>query len=118
MVCVTGGRAVTGNMKSEKQRGEDRGEASREGRGIAAICAAPSVLGSLGLLKGKTATCYPGYEEQLDGASCSQAGVITDGNITTARGLGYALDLGIELVRLFSGSEHAAKGKRAIQYER
>ena len=52
------------------------------------------------------------------GASCSQAGVITDGNITTAKGLGYGLDLGIELVRLLLGSEHALKVKRAIQYER
>ncbi|HJC66863.1 MAG: DJ-1/PfpI family protein [Lachnospiraceae bacterium] len=118
LLFLPGGMPGTANLKAHKQLGEALEEANRQGRRIAAICAAPSVLGSLGLLKGKTATCYPGYEEQLDGASCSQAGVITDGNITTARGLGYALDLGIELVRLFSGSEHAAKVKRAIQYER
>ena len=83
---------------------------------IPAICAAPSVLGELGLLKGRTATCYPGYEDRLHGVSYTLQGVITDGNITTGRGLGYALDLGLELVRLLQGTQQSAKIKKSIQY--
>lgn len=91
--------------------------ANRDGRRLAAICAAPSVLGRLGLLKGKKATCYPGFEEALDGASVVEDGVVTDGNITTARGLGYALDLGLELIRLLIDEAAAAQIKAAIQYD-
>lgn len=87
------------------------------GKRIAAICAAPSVLGELGFLKGKKATCYPGFEEKLCGASYTKQGVVTDGTITTARGLGYALDLGLELVRLLKSEQEAAELKAGIQYD-
>lgn len=92
-------------------------EANKRGKRIAAICAAPSVLGDLLILKGKKATCYPGYEDRLVGAEHTSEGVVTDGNITTARGLGYALDLGIELLRLLKGEETALKVKESIQYD-
>ena len=62
-------------------------KANKQGRRIAAICAAPSILGEMGLLKGRTATCYPGFEDKLEGVSYTRQGVITDGNITTARDL-------------------------------
>lgn len=87
------------------------------GKRIAAICAAPSVLGRLGLLEGKKATCYPGFEQMLLGAEYVRDGVVTDGNITTARGLGYALDLGLELVRLLYGEEESLSLKAKIQYD-
>ena len=92
--------------------------ANKQGRRVAAICAAPSVLGAMGLLKGRTATCYPGFEEQLTGVSYTSQGVVTDGNITTGRGLGYALDLGLELIRLLQGPQQAQKIAAAIQYSR
>lgn len=86
---------------------------------IAAICAAPSILGELGFLEGKSATCYPGFGEKLKGAIyMSQAGVVTDGNITTARGLGYALDLGLEIVDLLCGPDKADEIKASIQYDK
>ncbi|MGN0299005.1 MAG: DJ-1 family glyoxalase III [Lachnospiraceae bacterium] len=92
---------------------------NEEGKRIAAICAAPSVLGQLGLLRGKSATCYPGFGEKLEGAVyMSRAGVVTDGNITTARGLGYALDLGLEIVELLCGPEKADEIKSQIQYDK
>ena len=75
------------------------------------------MLGSLGLLRGKMATCYPGFEGALEGAVHTSRGVVTDGMITTARGLGYALDLGLELLGLLTGREHAAEGKASIQYD-
>ena len=87
------------------------------GKRIAAICAAPGVvLGGHGLLKGKKATCFPGFEGELLDAVHTDAGVVTDGNITTARGLGAALDLGLELVRLLVSGEAAADLKERIQY--
>lgn len=91
-------------------------EFDAEGKGLAAICAAPSVLGQLGLLQGKRATCYPGFEDQLTGAAVVGDGVVTDGNVTTARGLGYAIDLGLELVKRLAGAEKAQAIKDAIQY--
>ncbi len=92
-------------------------KAAGEGKRLAAICAAPSVLGELGLLDGKKATCYPGFEDSLKGASHTSQGVVTDGRVTTARGLGYALDLGIELLGLLTSRENGEAVKAAIQYD-
>ncbi len=85
---------------------------------IAAICAAPSVLGKLGLLNGKKATCFPGFEELLTGAevASSDIRVVTDGNITTSRGMGTSIDLGLELVKLIAGSTRADELARSTQY--
>jgi len=92
-------------------------QADRESRRIAAICAAPAVvLGRHGFLAGRTATCYPGFESELNGAAYTSQGVITDGNITTARGVGFAIDLGLELVRLLVDDEAAANIKKQIQH--
>ena len=87
-----------------------------EGRRISAICAAPSVPGALGLLKGRKATCYPGWESKLLGADYTGAGVQTDGNFTTGRGLGFAIDLGLELARLLASPEKSAQVKAGIQH--
>lgn len=87
------------------------------GKRIAAICAAPAVvLGHHGFLRGKRATCFPGFEEELNGAIVVDQGVVTDGNITTAKGLGVALDLGLELVRLLIDEKTADDLRKAIQY--
>ena len=64
------------------------------GKRLAAICAAPGVLGGLGLLEGRRATCFPGFEEELDGAEVTGELVTTDGNIITARGAGAAMLFG------------------------
>lgn len=70
-----------------------------EGR-LAAICAAPLVLGRRGLLEGKKATCFPGFEGELKGAIITKADVVTDGNITTASGMPAAYAFALELERL------------------
>ena len=108
----------TNNLREHRGLREAIERANKQGRRVAAICAAPSVLGAMGLLKGRTATCYPGFEEQLTGVSYTSQGVVTDGNITTGRGLGYALDLGLELIRLLQGPQQAQKIAAAIQYSR
>lgn len=86
------------------------------GKRVAAICAGPSVLGGLGILKGHKATCYPGWENKLTGATCTGEGVVTDGLITTGRGVGFAIDMGLELVRLLEGGERSAEVRAAIQH--
>ena len=72
---------------------------------LAAICAAPSVLGSLGILEGKKAIAYPGFEKKLKGAKIIDKNVVTDGNITTARALGSGIPFALELIRALEGDE-------------
>lgn len=77
---------------------------------LAAICAAPMVLGKRGLLYGLRATCYPGFEQYLRGAAYeADRRVVTDDNITTAAGMGVATEFAMELVRLVCGKRAAAK---------
>lgn len=82
---------------------------------VAAICAAPSVLGHAGYLKGIRATCYPGFEDALDGAVVSDEPVVTDGLFTTARGAGVAVDFALELVSRLASPDTAANIRSAIQ---
>lgn len=75
---------------------------------VAAICAAPMVLGGLGLLEGKEATCYPGFEKYLIGANLQQgAAVVVDGNIITGRGPGLAMVFALQLVETLVGKAKA-----------
>ena len=92
--------------------------AIKNGGRIAAICAAPLILGRRGLLKGKSATCYPGFEAELKGAAVCNAGVVTDGNITTARGMGVALDFSLELVSLILGEKKKNEIREAVKEEK
>lgn len=75
---------------------------TKRGGHLAAICAAPLVLGRRGLLEGKRATCYPGFESELKGAVITDSDVVTDGNITTGRGMTVSLPFAEELVKLFT----------------
>ena len=69
------------------------------GKWIAAICAAPMILGEMNLLKGKTATCYPGYEKHLIGANIVELPAVTDGKFITGRGIGTAMAFSLEIVK-------------------
>ncbi len=84
---------------------------------IAAICAAPSILGDMGVLCGKEATCYPGFEDRLTGATLSDKKVIKDGNIITAAGMGVAFEMGIKIIETLCGKDKADELKRATIYE-
>lgn len=74
---------------------------------IVAICAAPLVLGHKGLLKGKNATCFPGFEKELIGANYTSASIQIDNNIITGKGAGVAFELALEVVTLFKNQEFA-----------
>lgn len=76
---------------------------------VAAICAAPSVLGHKGLLQGKKATCFPGFEQDCEGALMRPDAVVTDGNIITAKGAGCAVAFGAALVAYFLDNQTAEK---------
>lgn len=84
---------------------------------IAAICAAPMVIGRLGLLKGKNAVCYPGFEEHLTGANILSRSVVRDGNIITALGPGAAADFSFEIGTALKDKVSAAFVKRGMQYK-
>lgn len=83
---------------------------------LAAICAAPSVLGMNGLLEGRHATCYPGFEDKLLGAKVLPDAVVMDGTIITSRGMGTAISFGAALVSVLAGEETAEELLKAIQY--
>ena len=87
----------------------------QQGLYIGAICAAPSVLGQLGLLDGVTATCFPGFEEQLAGAVYSPQHVCCDKRIITAKGAGVAAAFGLKLVEALCGAEKANLLRKSIQ---
>ena len=116
LLFLPGGMPGTNNLGDCKKLMDGVCLAVKEGRRVGAICAAPYLLGKLGLLNGKTATCYPGFESELVGANVTKQGVVTDGLITTARGLGFGIDLGLELLTLLVGADVAQKVKSAIQY--
>lgn len=82
---------------------------------LCAICAAPLILGQKGLLRGKEATCFPGFEKFLDGAILSDEYVCTDGKIITARGMGSAVNFGLAIVAAFKGNEVSSALKETLQ---
>jgi 4-methyl-5(b-hydroxyethyl)-thiazole monophosphate biosynthesis len=116
MVFLPGGGAGTENLYACEELKMIIRKYNEEGKRLSAICAAPSVYGRMGLLKGKKATCYPGFEEQLIGATVLTDKVVTDGKFTTAKGLGAALELGFELINVLENEELSKNIAKQIQY--
>ncbi|MDR0549410.1 MAG: DJ-1/PfpI family protein [Deltaproteobacteria bacterium] len=85
-----------------------------KGQRLAAICAAPTVFGRLGLLNGKKAVCYPGFEKELAGAQILTDPVVTDGLITTAKGPALALLFALEIIGLIVSPAAAAKVRQGV----
>ena len=85
------------------------------GRPVAALCAAPSILGHMGVLKGKRATCFPGFEQELEGAQVCGDSVCVDGRILTGKGAGVSVDFALRLVEMLCGGEQAQKLGMTIQ---
>lgn len=98
LYVLPGGMPGTKRLAAHESLGKLLLDAAASGKKVAAICAAPSVLGGLGILKGKRAACYPGFEDQLTGAEVSMEQVVVSGNIITSRGMGTAVPFGLELV--------------------
>ena len=116
-LVIPGGMPGTTNLGAHAGVCEQLKKAYADGKLIAAICAAPTVFGKLGLLEGKKAICYPGMEDQLTGAIVTYEPAVRDGNIITSRGMGTAIDFGLEILAYYEGRDEAAAMAEKIVYE-
>ncbi len=114
MIVLPGGMPGTRNEEASPAVQAAIDYCAANDRYIGAICAAPSILGHKGLLKGKTAVCYTGFEQELTGAAIGTDGVVMDGKIITARGAGVAVDFALTLVGVLLGSETRDKLRASI----
>ncbi len=114
MIILPGGMPGTLNLDASATVHKAIDTAVENGSYIAAICAAPSILGTLGLLRDKEAICYPGFEDKLVGAKISDERVVVDGKIITAAGMGVALRFGLTLVELLCGQEKAEALRKGV----
>lgn len=114
-VILPGGMPGTINLENSKTVQNAIDFACENKKLICAICAAPSVLGHKGLLKGKEAIAYPGFEKDLEGAVISDKYVVCDGNIITAKGAGVAIDFGLEIVAYLASADKAEEIRKSIQ---
>jgi 4-methyl-5(b-hydroxyethyl)-thiazole monophosphate biosynthesis len=109
MVLLPGGMPGATNLRDHPGVQELLRRQHDEGRALGAICAAPIALGSAGVLEGRKATCYPGFEDGLTGADCVTDRVVEDGPLTTSRGPGTAIEFSLAIVARLAGAEVAAQ---------
>lgn len=114
MVVLPGGMPGSSNLDASHTVEMALRAAHKNDAYLAAICAAPMVLGKRGYLEGKRAICFPGFEEHLRGAEIAKERVVTDGKVITAAGMGVALDFGLALVAALKGDEAAVKLRAAV----
>ncbi len=114
MIILPGGMPGTLNLEANKCVQNAIDYCAEHNIPIAAICAAPSILGHKGLLDGKNAVCYPGFESELKGANICDCAVVTDGNIITAAGMGAALEFSYAIIEKMISKERAELLKAAI----
>jgi 4-methyl-5(b-hydroxyethyl)-thiazole monophosphate biosynthesis len=115
MLVLPGGMPGTLHLGECKVVTEKCVEFFKAGKEVAAICAAPSVLGDLGILEGKRCTCYPGFEDRLKGIVSTNP-VEADGNVTTSRGMGTAIPFALKLIEKLINAEKAEEIKDSIIY--
>ncbi|MCR4891892.1 MAG: DJ-1/PfpI family protein [Lachnospiraceae bacterium] len=117
MLVLPGGGLGTENLEKCDKLKEVLIKAAGEGKNLAAICAAPRVLGQLGLLKGRKACCYPGNEEKLLGAEViMDKGAVKDGPFVTGRGMGTSVEFAAAIIEQVLGKEKSEEILRQIQY--
>ncbi len=114
MVILPGGMPGTLNLEANKCVQKTLDYCIEHDIPIAAICAAPSILGHKGLLEGKKAVCYPGFESELKGAQIPDCKVVTDGNVITAKGMGAALEFSYAIIEKLISKERADLLKAAV----
>lgn len=103
VLVLPGGMPGAKNLNEHEDLRKLLADFHAQGKDIAAICAAPMILGGLGILKGKRATCYPGFEPELVGAKVTEESVVADENIITGKGPGLAFDFALRLVEKIAG---------------
>ncbi len=107
MIVLPGGMPGSINLNNHAGLKKEIVEFSKNGKQLAAICAAPLVFGELGILKNKNATCYPGFENRLEGATTTGNNIELAGNIVTGKGAGVAMEFSLKIIEIFKGKEFA-----------
>ena len=119
MIVLPGGMPGTTNLGECEDLTDQVRRFAADGRQVAAICAAPTILAKLGLLEGRRATCFPNLQDVLveNGATLVQDEVVVDGNITTSKGMGTAIPFGLAIVAHYLGGDAArALGENILYY--
>ena len=117
VLVIPGGMPGTKNLDACAPLKAKIEEFNNAGKMLAAICAAPTVYGKMGLLKGKKACCYPGCDVDLIGADVTTEVVTKDGNFITSRGMGTAIPFALAILEHFNGKEAADQMAKAIVYK-
>lgn len=115
-IILPGGMPGTTNLSKHKDLSKLLLEQHANKRFIAAICAAPSILGDLGILEGRQAVCFPGFESRLKGATVGEDKVVRDGHVITSKAAGTAVDFSLKLIKHLRSKEDSLNIKRAIHY--
>ena len=117
MLIMPGGIPGTPNLKAHAALQQLICQYVADGKYLAAVCAAPTIYGEMGLLKGKDATCFPGMEDGLIGANVKTDKVVCDGQFITSRGMGTCIDFGLTLLEKLTDKETAQGiGKKIVYY--
>lgn len=117
MIILPGGMPGTSNLAACKPLTDKIKEFDEKDKMLCAICAAPTVFGGLGILKGKKACCFPGREGDLLGADVQTTSVTKDGHFITSRGMGTAIDFGLAIIEHYQGSDAATSMASKIVYK-
>lgn len=115
-LVLPGGMPGTRNLEACETLMKEFDKAYAEGKLVCAICAAPSVFGHRGYLKGRKAVCFPGFEKELDGADVSFEPVVEDGNVITSRGMGTAILFAAKIIARLIDEETAKKLLQTIVF--
>ncbi|NLL78840.1 MAG: DJ-1/PfpI family protein [Clostridiales bacterium] len=118
MIVLPGGMPGTTNLESCALLMEQVDAFNRQGKGISAICAAPSIFGHRGMLEGRNACCYPDREPELSGALVTKNPVEVSEHVTTSRGMGTAIEFALAILERFQGREAADRMAEKIVYVR
>ena len=116
MIVLPGGMPGTKNLEAHDGLMAQVDAFYKAGKGVAAICAAPSILGHRGILKGRKACSYPGFEKELEGANVVYDNVAVSDHVITSRGMGCAIDFSLAIIEALCGKEVAEKLAEAIIY--
>ncbi|MBO5379292.1 MAG: DJ-1/PfpI family protein [Clostridia bacterium] len=116
MIILPGGLPGANNLDESPLVNKFIEKAVSQDKFIAAICAAPFILGKRGILNGKRACCYPGFEKELIGATVVDDGCVRDGKIITARAMGKSHDFALEIIEALCGREVRENLAKSVLY--
>lgn len=116
MLILPGGGLGTKNLEAHEGLMAQIDAFYKAGKYIGAICAAPSIFGHRGILKGRRACCYPSFESHLEGAQVTEGPVEISDHVVTSRGMGTALDFGLAIAGIFCGEKKTEELAKGIVY--